>query len=105
MHRMIKLIVFIFNWDKHSGYFLAGLLWRSFTPDPCLLILHKISTQRASSLFILILGSIVVSIPACHAGDRGSIPRRGGVKTFLTELHPQPFLWFLFFLVILYIIF
>ena len=24
-----------------------------------------------------ILGSIVVSIPACHAGDRGSIPRRG----------------------------
>ena len=26
----------------------------------------------------VILGSIVVSIPACHAGDRGSIPRRGG---------------------------
>ena len=25
-----------------------------------------------------ILVSIVVSIPACHAGDRGSIPRRGG---------------------------
>ena len=25
-----------------------------------------------------LLGSIVVSIPACHAGDRGSIPRRGG---------------------------
>ena len=24
------------------------------------------------------LGSIVVSIPACHAGDGGSIPRRGG---------------------------
>ncbi|KZS02282.1 Uncharacterized protein APZ42_000736, partial [Daphnia magna] len=24
------------------------------------------------------LDSIVVSIPACHAGDRGSIPRRGG---------------------------
>ena len=24
------------------------------------------------------LVSIVVSIPACHAGDRGSIPRRGG---------------------------
>jgi hypothetical protein len=23
------------------------------------------------------LDSIVVSIPACHAGDRGSIPRRG----------------------------
>ena len=26
----------------------------------------------------VILVSIVVSIPACHAGDRGSIPRRGG---------------------------
>ena len=26
-----------------------------------------------------ILVSIVVSIPACHAGDRGSIPRRGGI--------------------------
>ena len=27
--------------------------------------------------------SIVASIPACHAGDRGSIPRRG-VTTFLS---------------------
>ena len=25
------------------------------------------------------LVSIVVSIPACHAGDRGSIPRLGGL--------------------------
>ena len=33
----------------------------SFTPLQC----HRV------------LGSIVVSIPACHAGDRGSIPRRG----------------------------
>ena len=30
-----------------------------------------------SSHWCLILGSIVVSIPACHAGDRGSIPRLG----------------------------
>ena len=29
-----------------------------------------------------VLGSIVVSIPACHAGDRGSIPRRGGLLFF-----------------------
>ena len=28
----------------------------------------------------LFLDSIVVSIPACHAGDRGSIPRRGGPR-------------------------
>ena len=26
-----------------------------------------------------VLGSIVVSIPACHAGDRGSIPRQGEI--------------------------
>ncbi|KRX43269.1 hypothetical protein T05_887 [Trichinella murrelli] len=26
---------------------------------------------------IFVLGSIVVSIPACHAGDPGSIPGRG----------------------------
>ena len=26
-----------------------------------------------------VLVSIVVSIPACHAGDRGSIPRLGGI--------------------------
>ena len=29
-----------------------------------------------------VLGSIVVSIPACHAGDRGSIPRRGDTYPF-----------------------
>ena len=29
-----------------------------------------------------VLGSIVVSIPACHAGDRGSIPRRGEAEFF-----------------------
>ena len=31
------------------------------------------------NLLTSILDSIVVSIPACHAGDRGSIPRRGGL--------------------------
>ena len=34
--------------------------------------LHETGVQRSP-----VLGSIVVSIPACHAGDRGSIPRRG----------------------------
>ena len=33
-----------------------------------------------------ILDSIVVSIPACHAGDRGSIPRRGGFFLEIDEL-------------------
>ena len=34
----------------------------------------------------VILDSIVVSIPACHAGDRGSIPRRGDWHFFLSEI-------------------
>ena len=40
-----------------------------------------------------ILDSIVVSIPACHAGDQGSIPCRGAV--LLTN--KGPILIFLFF--------
>ena len=32
---------------------------------------------------ILVRGSIVVSTPACHAGNRGSIPRRGVIFFFL----------------------
>ena len=35
--------------------------------------------EREESVITQVLGSIVVSIPACHAGDRGSIPRRGGL--------------------------
>ena len=40
-----------------------------------------------------VVGSIVVSIPACHAGDRGSIPRRGvhfilrSRSMYVTTLH------------------
>ena len=37
-----------------------------------------------------VLGSIVVSIPACHAGDRGSIPRRGELDCFFF-FFPPPF--------------
>ena len=33
-----------------------------------------------------VLGSIVVSIPACHAGDRGSIPRQGDFFFFRFEI-------------------
>ena len=36
-----------------------------------------------------ILDSIVVSIPACHAGDRGSIPRRGDFLIFFLSLNPD----------------
>lgn len=40
--------------------------------------LYQKQNYRYSLAWEGILGSIVVSIPACHAGDRGSIPRRGG---------------------------
>ena len=38
--------------------------------------------------------SIVVSIPACHAGDRGSIPRRGALFYFSYYLYlTENFKW------------
>ena len=40
-----------------------------------------------------ILGSIVVSIPACHAGDRGSIPRRGGLFLGIVEAEKLHLFW------------
>jgi hypothetical protein len=35
--------------------------------------------QDKTEAFRQVLDSIVVSIPACHAGGRGSIPRRGDI--------------------------
>ena len=37
------------------------------------MVLYQVLRKRDEQLHV----SIVVSIPACHAGDRGSIPRRG----------------------------
>ena len=39
--------------------------------------------------------SIVVSIPACHVGDLGSIPRRSGESPFkiLKDKMPSPSFW------------
>ncbi len=37
----------------------------------------------AKNLILNILDSIVVSIPACHAGDQGSIPCRGDLFILL----------------------
>ena len=36
------------------------------------LVIKKVKFE----IFKLLLDSVVVSIPACHAGDRGSIPRQ-----------------------------
>ena len=41
-------------------------------------IRQNIASYYAILDSIVILDSKVVSIPACHAGDRGSIPRQGG---------------------------
>ena len=46
-----------------------------FISDIHRIFFHPIHSQ--------VLVSIVVSIPACHAGDRVSIPRRGVLKFFL----------------------
>ena len=37
--------------------------------------------ERKMFIDLRLHDSIVVSIPACHAGDRGSIPRRGAFFT------------------------
>ena len=45
--------------------------------------------QVTGSTIISVLVSIVVSIPACHAGDPGSIPGRGdlfAICIFLTAI-------------------
>ena len=44
----------------------------------------KRTVRRAFVVQFLV--SIVVSIPACHAGDRGSIPRRGGTEEVFFNL-------------------
>ena len=51
------------------------MVWK----EPTLVSLRKVyGLERTirQTIFVF-LGSIVVSIPACHAGDRGSIPRLG----------------------------
>ena len=48
-------------------------------------LLNLTATISATSSF---RGSIVVSIPACHAGDPGSIPGRGGKSFRLDNLLP-----------------
>ena len=44
----------------------------------CECLFNRDSFKVRSRVFLV---SIVVSIPACHAGDRGSIPRRGDYNT------------------------
>ena len=56
------------------------------------MLLKKMCINTWFNLVVNILGSIVVSIPACHAGDRGSIPRRG-------EWSPSFFFFFPLYLV------
>ena len=52
-------------------YMYAAMHWE---------VVLRSSIQVASGGLSVILDSIVVSIPACHAGDQGSIPCRGDVS-------------------------
>ena len=58
----------------------------SFKPANLHLFRNILGSNRhlVQNVLRQILGSIVVSIPACHAGDRGSIPRRGGLNILWT---------------------
>ncbi len=53
-----------------------------------LINMHENAALTTSAHAVLV--SIVVSIPACHAGDRGSIPRRGVYFAIHKLLH-----WFM----------
>ena len=46
---------------------------------------HESAFMAVRPIYV-VLDSIVVSIPACHAGDRGSIPRRGGNVLFCIDI-------------------
>ena len=72
--------------ERHRDRYPESPLYESLLTSLCnpnlTLTLIQIITltiiELRRSHLVYILGSIVVSIPACHAGDRGSIPRRGG---------------------------
>ena len=73
----------VFQVEPNLSEFLHDFL--GIYCNPFLALWSKERMKRIEILFpswiytaSSILDSIVVSIPACHAGDRGSIPRRGG---------------------------
>lgn len=51
----------------------------------------QVNSTENSEISQLVLGSIVVSIPACHAGDQGSIPCQGALIfcLFLSRSTPK----------------
>ncbi|KAG7300178.1 hypothetical protein JYU34_015727 [Plutella xylostella] len=65
---------------------LVQILTYQNDPEDCHMLPqnHKLYVNFTS--VTTVFGSIVVSIPACHAGDRGSIPRRRDLFVF-TYLH------------------
>ena len=77
------LLFLLFQSLSHNNYahHLSFLCFSTCSPW----MGHGKSTPRSQpfcNTISAVLDSIVVSIPACHAGDRGSIPRRGGAKSF-----------------------
>ena len=55
---------------------------------PCETVVSMSIFQTKSNT---VRGSIVVSIPACHAGNRGSIPRRGVILFFSFQVRFSQF--------------
>ena len=69
-------------WAQHASS--APLCWKpteSYRIHIATCIMKE-TTKRHEKCYSPVLDSIVVSIPACHAGDQGSIPCRGELFLF-----------------------
>ncbi len=71
-----------FSFSKvYSKYFSTRKTWMHSSAGRALDSKSKSRRFKSGCVQHRFRDSIVASIPACHAGDRGSIPRRGG-KSF-----------------------
>ena len=76
--------------NKCDDYLFSGVKIHKFTLTADYRHTRLITPMICYSPFYpacIIRDSIVVSIPACHAGDRGSIPRHGELFTFYILWH------------------
>ena len=74
----------IFGAVNQASKALKEYLFNSLFPTDLHRKFKKFHFSRKTHIIIRV--SIVVSIPACHAGDRGSIPRHGDF--FFKSLFP-----------------
>ena len=86
--KILSVVRLVLHSDLRQSKILSTLYVTTTNQERFTLLLVRSGTSRLCVFKIFrlhyeVLGSIVVSIPACHAGDRGSIPRRGGHHAFL----------------------